>query len=237
MQTEVRGEEDMIDARMGAEAITARIGAVALPLAIILFVVSTHAHPSGDVMDNPTIFMEYARDDSWIAVHFVQWFAALLLISGLVALYYSITTKPEAAAGVVRYGLAAAVLTAGSFTMLQAVDGVALKWAVDAWASAPVDQEAATFAVAEGLRWTEYSPELLEHPAGDHPYPLWAGHRAGHRLPPLARVGSRGLWGRMDRPRTDGALYWLLRFDPQAGGHSSSELVGFHYGCLDVAQQ
>ncbi len=57
----------------------------------------------------------------------------------------------------VRYGLAAAVLTAGSFTMLQAVDGVALKWAVDAWASAPVDQEAATFAVAEGLRWTEYS--------------------------------------------------------------------------------
>ena len=57
----------------------------------------------------------------------------------------------------VRYGLAAAVLTAGSFTVLQAVDGVALKWAVDAWASAPVDQEAATFAVAEGLRWTEYS--------------------------------------------------------------------------------
>jgi hypothetical protein len=157
VQTESRGEEDVIAARMGAEVITARIGAVALPLAIILFVVSTHAHPSGDVMDNPTIFMEYARDDSWIAVHFVQWFAALLLISGLVALYYSITTKPEAAAGVVRFGLAAAVLTAGSFTMLQAVDGVALKWAVDAWASAPADHEAATFAAAEAVRWTELS--------------------------------------------------------------------------------
>jgi hypothetical protein len=157
MQAEVRGEEDVMNTRMRAEAITARIGAVALPLAITLFVVSTHAHPSGDVMDNPTIFMEYARDDSWIAVHFVQWFAALLLISGLVALYYSITPKPEAAAGVVRFGLAAAVLTAGSFTMLQAVDGVALKWAVDAWASAPADQEAAAFAAAEALRWTELS--------------------------------------------------------------------------------
>ena len=158
MQAEVRGEEDVMYTRMGAEAITARIGAVALPLAIILFVVSTHAHPSGDVMDNPTIFMEYARDDSWIAVHFVQWFAALLLISGLVALYYSITARPEAgAAAVARFGLAGAVLTAASFTMLQAVDGVALKWAVDAWASAPADQETAAFAAAEALRWTEYS--------------------------------------------------------------------------------
>ena len=64
MQAEVRAEEDVMDTRMGAEAITARIGAVALPLAIILFVVSTHTHPSGDVMDNPTIFMKYVQDDS-----------------------------------------------------------------------------------------------------------------------------------------------------------------------------
>jgi hypothetical protein len=156
-KTAMREEEDVMDARTGAEAITARIGAMALPLAIILFVVSTHTHPSGDVMDNPTIFMEYARDDSWIAVHFVQWLASLLLIGGLVALYYSITIKSNAAAGVARFGSAAAVLTAASFTMLQAVDGVALKWAVDAWASAPTDQETAAFAAAEALRWTEYS--------------------------------------------------------------------------------
>ena len=41
--------------------------------------------------------------------------------------------------------------------MLQAVDGVALKWAVDAWASAPADQETAAFAAAQALRWTEYA--------------------------------------------------------------------------------
>jgi hypothetical protein len=51
----------------------------------------------------------------------------------------------------------AAVLTGASCTMLQAVDGVALKWAVDTWAGARADREATTFAVAEGLRWTEYS--------------------------------------------------------------------------------
>jgi hypothetical protein len=79
-----------------------------------------------------------------------------LIVVGLVALYYSITTKPEAGAGVVRFGLAGAVLTAASFTILRAVDGVALKWAVDGWASASADQEAAAFAAAEALRWTEY---------------------------------------------------------------------------------
>src|SRR5215207_8849654 len=127
-----------MDARMGAEAITTRIGAIALPLGVILLVVSTAFHPSReDIMDNPAVFMEYAQSDSWIAVHLAQWFAALLLIGGLVALYYSITTKPEANAAVARFGFAAALLTGASLTMLQAVDGVALKWAVDAWASAP----------------------------------------------------------------------------------------------------
>jgi len=147
-----------MDARMGAEAITTRIGAIALPLGIILLVVSTAMHPSReDAMDNLAVFMEYAQSDSWIAVHLAQWFAALLIIGGLVALYYSITTKPEADAAVARFGLAAAVLTAASVTMLQAVDGVALKWAVDAWAGAPADQEVAAFAATEALRWTEYS--------------------------------------------------------------------------------
>jgi hypothetical protein len=147
--------------QVGADdAITARIGAVALPLAIIVFVVSTAIHPSREApMDNPAIFMEYAQSESWIAIHFAQWLGVLLLFGGFVALYYSITTKQEAAAGVARFGFGAAVLAAASLTMLQAVDGVTLKWAVDAWASAPADQEAAAFSAAEVARWTEYATQ------------------------------------------------------------------------------
>jgi hypothetical protein len=152
-----RGEENVRDARMGAESITIRIGAVAFPLGVILLVVSTILHPSGEVMNNLVIFRVYAQDDSWIAVHFGQWFGGLLFFGGLLAAYYSITAKSESAgAGIARFGFAAAVLTLASTTILQLVDGVALQWAVDAWATAPADQEAATFAVAEGLRWTEY---------------------------------------------------------------------------------
>jgi hypothetical protein len=139
-----------------SERLTSRIGAVALPLGIILFFVSTSFHPSReDPMDNRAVFMEYAQSDSWIAVHLVQYFAVLLIIGGLVALYYSITAERGAGAGLARFGIAAAVATAASFTILQAVDAVALKLAVDAWVSAPADQESAYFAAAEAVRWTE----------------------------------------------------------------------------------
>jgi hypothetical protein len=160
-----RGKENVMVARgvpggrqVGEDdAITTRIGAVAFPLGVILLVVSTIIHPSREVMNNPAIFRVYAQHDSWIAVHFGQWFGGLLFFGGLTAVYYSITEKSESAGTVIaRFGFAAAILTLASTTILQVVDGVALKWAVDAWANAPADQEAATFAVAEGLRWTEY---------------------------------------------------------------------------------
>ena len=94
-----RFDKSMMDERIGTEAITTRIGAVALPLGVILFVIATaifHPHRE-DPMDNPAVFMEYAQSDSWVVVHFAQWIAALLLIGGLVSLYYSITTRPGTA--------------------------------------------------------------------------------------------------------------------------------------------
>jgi hypothetical protein len=42
---------------------------------------------------------------------------------------------------------------AGTLWVLQAVDGVALKQAVDAWVSAPEAEKAARFASAETIRW------------------------------------------------------------------------------------
>jgi hypothetical protein len=136
--------------------LTSRIGAVALSLGYIMYLGSFFFHPSReDPMDNRAVFMEYAHSDSWIAVHLAQYFAVLLIIRGLVALYYSITAKPGAGAALARFGLAGAVTTAASYTILQAVDGIALKRAVDAWASAPADQEVAAFAAAEAVRWIE----------------------------------------------------------------------------------
>jgi heme A synthase len=44
----------------------------------------------------------------------------------------------------------------GLYGVLQAVDGVALKQAVDAWANAPEAEKAARFASAETIRWLEW---------------------------------------------------------------------------------
>jgi len=135
---------------------------VALPLSIIVIAIAEIFHPSReDPMDNVAVFMEYAHSDIWTAVHLAQYFGFLLLLGGLVALYYSVSSRPGVGAGIAPFALAAAVTTAASFTVLQAVDGIALKRAVDAWASAPAAQQTAAFAAAEAVRWTEIGMNSL----------------------------------------------------------------------------
>jgi hypothetical protein len=139
-------------------AVWEKTGALALPLGVVLLVAATAVHPSReDVMDHTAVFREYAQSEAWIAIHFTQWIAALVFFGGLVALYFAMTGKREESNALARFGLAAVLLTAAAIAMLQAVDGVALKWAVDAWASAPADQEPSALSAAMGLRWTEYA--------------------------------------------------------------------------------
>src|SRR3712207_373103 len=148
----------------GDDAITTRMGAVALPLGIVLIAISEIFHPAReDPMDFPAVFEEYAHSNLWTTVHLGEYFGFLLLLGGLVALYYSVSAKPGAGAGLALFGLAAAVTAAASFTVLQAVDGIALKRAVDAWVSAPAEQESAAFAAAEAVRWIEMGMNSLSY--------------------------------------------------------------------------
>jgi hypothetical protein len=145
-----------------ANPLTTRIGAVLFLLALVVLVISTQLHPSHEnPMNNPAVFGEYAQSNLWIAVHLGHFVGFLLLIGGLVALFFSLATRAEAAAVVARFGLAAAITTGASFTILQAVDGIALKRAVDAWVSAPPDQQVAVFAAAEAIRWIEIGVNSL----------------------------------------------------------------------------
>jgi hypothetical protein len=171
----------------GEAAITTRVGAAALPLGVVLIAISEVFHPSReDPMDFPAVFREYANSDLWTAVHLGEYFGFLLLLGGLVALYYSLRARPGA--GLAPFGLAAAVATAASFTVLQAVDGITLRYAVDNWVSAPPTQKPAAFAAAEAVRWTEIGMNALSYflagltlflfglaIAVGGSYPRWAG--------------------------------------------------------------
>ena len=170
-------------------AITMRIGAVVLPVGVVLIAVAEYFHPSReDPMDFPTVFREYASSRIWTSVHLGEYFGFLLLLGGLVALYYSVSARPGPGVRIVPFGFASVVITAASFTVLQAVDGITLRYAVHNWVSAPAAQKTAAFAAAEVARWTEIGMNGLSYflvgltlllfglvIAFSSDYPRWAG--------------------------------------------------------------
>jgi hypothetical protein len=142
-----------------------RIGSIAFILGAIIVVVSTLFHPSSeDPANRLLVFADYANDDSWVAVHIGQFVGVIMVFAGgFVALYRLLVQSESSMASILAWiGLALAIMTASAFAVLQAVDGIALKSAVDSWAAAPPSEEKAiTFKVAEGIRLIEYGTNSI----------------------------------------------------------------------------
>src|ERR671916_495989 len=141
-----------------------RMGSIAFFAGLAIAIGSTAIHPTGtgeELMNNLFIFAVYAEDPLWIASHIGQ-FAGILLIfaGGFVALFRLLVKSESATASALAwFGLVTAIITASNFTILQAVDGIALKIAVDTWYAIPPGEEerkAIYLGVAEGIRWTEW---------------------------------------------------------------------------------
>ena len=144
-----------------------RMGSVAFLAGIVIFMVSTIGFHAGtrDPMDNPAVFAAYAQSDPWIAAHIGQ-FAGLMLIyaGGFVALHRLLLhSESGVASALAWFGLVAAIITASTYAILQAVDGIAQKIATGSWYAIPPssstagseEEKAIAFRVAEGIRWTE----------------------------------------------------------------------------------
>jgi hypothetical protein len=141
-----------------------RMGSVAFLAGMVITIVSTLFHASSeDLMDNPVVFAVYAQSNTWIAAHIGQ-FAGVMLIfaGGFVALFRLLVGSESSAASALAWlGFAVTIIAASTFAILQAVDGIALKRAVDSWynttasSSAATEVKAIAFRVAEGIRWTE----------------------------------------------------------------------------------
>jgi hypothetical protein len=141
-----------------------RMGSVAFIAGLVIIIVSTLFHASSeDLMDNPVVFAVYAESDTWIAAHIGQFAGVILVFAGGFVALFRLLVKSESgiASGLAWFGLVAAILAASTFTILQAVDGIALKIAVDSSYAIPSNaadsevQKAIAFRVAEGIRWTE----------------------------------------------------------------------------------
>ena len=143
-----------------------RMGSVAFLAGLAIALVSTLAfHPTGtgeELMNNPFIFGVYAEDPLWIASHIGQFAGILLIFAGGFVALFRLLVKSESgiASALAWFGLVTAIITAATFTILQAVDGIALKIASNTWYAIPPtgeeERKAIYLGVAEGIRWTEW---------------------------------------------------------------------------------
>ena len=148
-----RGEE------RGTSGASADRGALILSGALLLvgFVVNGIQrmiwHPSGAEDDHKAIFREYAASDAWEATHLAEALLVLVALAGLLLRCRSL--RPETP--YLALLAAGAIIAAGAtWAVLQAVDGVTLKQATDAWAAASGTEKATRYADAETARWIEW---------------------------------------------------------------------------------
>jgi hypothetical protein len=110
-------------------------------------------HPSGAEDDHQAIFTEYAESDVWVATHFAEFVLVLVAFAGLLVLC-SVVRREAPYLALLAAG--AVIVTSATWAVLQGVDGVALKQAVDAWTAGSGTEQAARFADAESVRWIEW---------------------------------------------------------------------------------
>jgi len=134
-----------------------RLAASLLFAGTLTFILISLLHPSREPANNhAAAFAEYAASSSWTAIHLGQFAGMTIVCFGLGALAVALSNPPVPARWLAYLGAASAMVALTLYGALQAVDGVALKQAVNAWAAAPEGEKAVRFANAETVRWLEW---------------------------------------------------------------------------------
>ena len=136
------------------------LAAAAAVIGPLVYVAVTLLHPPGvEANDHPVVFREYAMSQTWIAIHLAQLaclavglVVGLIGIAGLAASMLRLQENGRLLA-LLAVGLAAASIPTA--VVLQAVDGIALKRAVDAWVAEGGTVGSPSFAAARAMRWLE----------------------------------------------------------------------------------
>jgi hypothetical protein len=110
-------------------------------------------HPTGAEDHHRAIFAKYAASDVWVATHLAEFVLVLVALAGLLVLCRAL--RPETPYLALLAG-GAIIASAATWAVLQAVDGVTLKQAVDRWVAASGTEKATRFADAETVRWIEW---------------------------------------------------------------------------------
>ena len=169
------------------KASASRVGAICSILGVGLLVIGTYHHPmEADPNVPAAAFMEYAADTLWVASHLTQLVGVALMVVAL--LLFADNLKSRGGSKAAKIAAAGAITSLALAAALQAVDGIALKAMVDAWAAAPELQRdgvfpavfavrqleiglASMFSLSMGFTATMFGIALILEPA----YPKWFG--------------------------------------------------------------
>lgn len=132
-----------------------RFSALLLIVGEVVYQVAEQFHPEGGITPN-NVFTAYANSPSWTLVHEAQFAGSTIVIFGMLALFFALNVNSGILGAMNRFAAALAVAALALNGTLYAVDGVALKQAVDAWMGASVSQQSAFFAVVQGIRGVEW---------------------------------------------------------------------------------
>jgi hypothetical protein len=137
-----------------------RLSATLLFVGFLLWMLFNYFHAldeNGKLPNNhPVVFAAYAASGDWTAVHLGLFVGTAVFLAGLLALFFALDVRSGIPRWVGLFGAISAGVTLALAGVAYAVDGVALKQAVDAWASAPAAEQATRFASAEAIRWLEW---------------------------------------------------------------------------------
>lgn len=131
-----------------------KLGPISLVLGVILILAGTMLHPMQADLSSPiAAFAQYANAPYWITGHLMQMAGIICIVIGLILFANKLDVKSDS--GLIKVAIAGAVLSAGLGATLQAVDGIALKSMVDAWAIASASDKQSLFHAALAVRYLE----------------------------------------------------------------------------------
>jgi hypothetical protein len=137
------------------------VAAVASVIGPLTYVAVTLLHPPGIPDDLSATFREYAMSEHWIAIHIVQLAAMVAGLYGIAGLAVFALQIQGDACLLALLAAGFAVISIPVAVVLQAVDGIALKRAVDAWVADGGTVGSASFAAARSVRWIEEGVNAL----------------------------------------------------------------------------
>jgi hypothetical protein len=141
----------------GADRNAFRLSATLMFIGFVVFGVLNlqFLHPGSTTPTDQAQFAAYAKSSIWTAVHLGQFVGFAGIAAGLLVLFFALNVWRGPARWPGFLAVISAAVAWALAAVVYAVDGVALKRAVDAWASAPATEKATRFANAEVIRWLE----------------------------------------------------------------------------------